>query len=254
MNNDKLLARWKRKQDKFAGEIGTPIDFKEFDDEARLRCLSEVFDLPDFKHIQQVRESAIYESMRKGGHDKVAAARYEAATEMLARIIGEAVMWCAEHNGSRVKKLSTRQAMSDLDAADPKIRDAKHKFFWNANAVVFIADLLDMYVSNINDALLVMFPSGQCRYSMLDDVSRLKQRLQTFFDHTSNDGSAEQRMLFADYAESINNYMDKRINSFITKTMALRKREQRAKEGKPVKATGKSSTKASNKATKQTKT
>lgn len=229
VNNDRLLKRWHRKQDKFKGEIGTPIDFKEFDDEARLRCLSEIFELPEFKQMKQIRESAIYESMRKGGHDKVAAARYEAADEMMARIIGEAVMWCAEHNSSRVKKLSTRQAMGDLDSSDPKIRDAKHKFFFNANAVVFIADLLDYYVSNINEALLVLFPSGQCRYSMLDDIDRMKKRLSTFFDHTSNDGSEEQRMLFADYAESINNYMDKRITAFFNKTTAIRNREKKKK-------------------------
>ena len=232
VNNDKLLKRWQRKQDKFKNEIGSPIDFKEFDDEARMQCLNEVFDLPDFKHIQQIRDSAIYESMRKGGHDQVAAARYEAANEMMARIIGEAVIWCAEHNSSRVKKLSTRQAMGDLDTSDPKMREAKHKFFFNANAVVFIADLLDYYVSNINDALLVMFPGGQCRYSMLDDISRMKQRLSAFFDRTSNDGSEEQRMLFADYAESINNYMDKRIRAFVVKTAAIRNREKKQKQQK----------------------
>ena len=230
VNNDKLLKRWKRKQDKFKGEIGTPIDFKEFDDEARLQCMREIFELPDFKHIQQIRDSAIYESMRKGGKDKVAAARFEAADEMMARIIGEAVMWCAEHNSSRVKKLSTRQVMGDLDDSDPKIREAKHQFYFNANAVVFIADLLDMYVSNINDALLVLFPTGQCRYTMLDDISRIKKRLSTFFDHTSNDGSEEQRMLFADYAESINNYMDKRIKAFINKVTAIRNREKKKKD------------------------
>lgn len=230
VNNDKLLKRWQRKQDKFKGEIGSPIDFKEFDDEARMQCLNEVFDLPDFKHIQQIRDSAIYESMRKGGHDTVAAARYEAASEMMARIIGEAVMWCAEHNSSRVKKLSTRQAMGDIDESDPKMREAKYKFFFNASAVVFIADLLDYYVSNINEALLVMFPGGQCRYSMLDDISRMKQRLSAFFDRTSNDGSEEQRMLFADYAESINNYMDKRIRAFVSKTTVIRNREKKQQQ------------------------
>lgn len=230
VNNDNLLKRWHRKQDKYKGEIGTPIDFQEFDDEARLRCLSEIFELPEFKQMKQIRESAIYESMREGGHDKMAAARYEAANEMMVRIIGEAVMWCAEHNNMRVKRISTRQAMSDFDSSDPKIRDAKHKFFFNANAVVFMSDLLDYYISNINEALLVMFPEGQCRYTMFDDISRMKQRLASFFDCTSNDGSEEQRMLFADYAESINNYMDKRITAFINKATAIRNREKKKKD------------------------
>ena len=57
-------------------------------------------------------------------------------------------------------------------------------------------------------------------------------QLSSAFRHTRSTGSEEQQALFADYADSMENYFDKRMKTFIAKSEQLRKKADAAKREK----------------------
>lgn len=113
---------------------------------------------------------------------------------------------------------------------DDKARqDIKEKCSRSLDMVVFLSDLVESKLTDIKDCLDKLFPDEGWNFEQFNGVSEALKQLRDAFGLTRDEGSEGQRQLFADYAESMEAYFDKRMKTFIDKSHKLRIKEQGGK-------------------------
>ena len=90
----------------------------------------------------------------------------------------------------------------------------------------------DRTYTNAVNLMKELFPQDEYDFTQFDGVATALHQLSSAFRHTRSTGSEEQQALFADYAESMENYFDKRMKTFIAKSEQLRKKADAAKREK----------------------
>lgn len=223
--------RGSERKSPFKGEVGEPVNFDNLDGQTRLNIINEILSSEDVRRATQRRNVSIYECMRTGNRDSSALMRYEVADRMVAELIGYNFIVGALRNPTASKAYGARRLFDGIDVSNPAIAEMKKRCVWNMDATMFVADIMEMYLSSINDCLAKMFPGQGMRFEMFDDVMLLLKRLRLVFGKTRDRGDLKQQELFAMYAESINSYMDKRVNAFIHKSEAIKKKTARANDG-----------------------
>lgn len=122
---------------------------------------------------------------------------------------------------------------SDLWAQVPKEKQyLREKTAAKLNMVTFLADIIESKLVDIQQYLRQMFEGGDSQYSFkqLDGVVASLRQLSMFFGHTRDEANVEQQELFADYADSLEAYCDKRMKTYSEKLDALKKRQKKEKE------------------------
>lgn len=164
------------------------------------------------------------------------------------RKIAFALLTVLQHDNME-NGISKTISFQDLWDAVPK--DDKHKqelkkmCAHSLDMVVFLADIIESKVRDIKDYLHQIFPEEDYDYEQFNGVTVALKQLSSLFGRTRDIGTTEERTLFAEYAQSLEDYFDKRMKTFIRKDDELRRKraekESQAKKSSVKKPSAKAS-------------
>lgn len=93
------------------------------------------------------------------------------------------------------------------------------------NATVFLADIIESKITDINELICNLFNDKTLAFEQMDGVLAALRQMHDFFCATRDKGTVEEQILFADYADSIENYMEGRMKTYVERLNQLRERK-----------------------------
>lgn len=89
--------------------------------------------------------------------------------------------------------------------------------------VTFLADMLESLVTDIKEDMRGIF-DGKIEFNQFDAVAQVLAQLRGFFNSVrkDEDSTSPEAQLYMDYADSINEYLDKRLKTYTGKFRKLR--------------------------------
>lgn len=149
------------------------------------------------------------------------------AADMLLLAFIRRTMVQVEH-----KNVPFGDLLNTIPVSDTKRRELGKRVGRMLDMVVFFSDIIESKLATIQEDLQVLFPDENYHFEQFDGVRTALQQLASAFSLTRSQGSEEEQQLFADYAESMENYYDKRMNTYQAKRRLLRKKQSNKKKTK----------------------
>lgn len=109
---------------------------------------------------------------------------------------------------------------------DKEKNELKQKCRESLNVVVFLADMLETKLMNIEQYLSGIFPEGNYHFEQFNGVKVALDQLCTVFGKTRDMQGEEAKQVYADYADSIEAYLTKRMKTFLDKTDKIKTKQK----------------------------
>ena len=108
-----------------------------------------------------------------------------------------------------------------VDYSKPGMQETVDKLTLNLDKVTFLTDTLESIVVDIKSYMKEIF-GGSTEFNQFDSVLQVLKQMQGFFNfaRTKDDGSKDND-LYCEYADSINAYMEKRMQTYSVKHRKL---------------------------------
>lgn len=91
----------------------------------------------------------------------------------------------------------------------------------NLDKVTFLADMLESIVTDVKADMCEIF-NGSVEFNQFDSVLNVLTQLRGFFKSArSNDADSPEALLYFDYSDSINDYLEKRLKTYTDKYRKL---------------------------------
>lgn len=91
----------------------------------------------------------------------------------------------------------------------------------NLDKVTFLADMLESIVTDVKADMREIF-NGSVEFNQFDSVLNVLTQLRGFFKSArSNDADSPEALLYFDYSDSINDYLEKRLKTYTDKYRKL---------------------------------
>lgn len=90
------------------------------------------------------------------------------------------------------------------------------------NATVFLCDIIESKIKDVNTLLRELFNDDSMGFEQMDGVLIALRQMSDFFEATRDKGSTAEKEIFADYAESIEKYMDGRMKTYFERIKKIR--------------------------------
>lgn len=189
----------------------TDLDGKDYAD-----TLNSVFHDPVFIQRMQSRNN-LYQSLGRMTKQQVNTATKQLI--LMDQTIAKQILTALVLRSIQVNHLEQipfNSLLSNVDLSDDDKRKARQRLATSLDMVTFLADVLESKTRDIDEDLSTLF-GKDVEFKQFDGVTAAIRNMMAFFSATRDNGSHEARALFAEYAESIENYLDKRIETFMKK-------------------------------------
>lgn len=104
-----------------------------------------------------------------------------------------------------------------VDYSQPGMKEKVDLLAARLDRLTFLAECLDRIVTDIRDDMLDIF-KGNIEFNQFDTVSQVLHQLRGYFRSAGpNDVDSREGVLFFEYADSIYNYVDKRLHTYTAK-------------------------------------
>lgn len=104
-----------------------------------------------------------------------------------------------------------------IDYSQEGVRDRVKNLACNLDRLTFLADMLESLVVDIKADMQSVF-GGNIEFHQFDAVCQVLTQLRGFFNITrSKDANSPEAQLYMDYADSINEYLGKRLKTYTDK-------------------------------------
>ncbi len=102
-----------------------------------------------------------------------------------------------------------------IDYSDDDVRQNIDRLFRSLDKLTFLADMLESVTVDIRLYMQRIF-ADDFRFEQFDAVAQVLTQLKGYFGQIRNFDNAKQRTadLYMDYADSINDYLEKRLNAY----------------------------------------
>ena len=108
-----------------------------------------------------------------------------------------------------------------VDYTVPDMEERVDRLACNLDRITFLADMIQSLMIDVQCDMKGIFGSG-IEFRQFDAVSHVLRQMQTYFDATCSQSAPEaDRNLYMDYANSINDYLEKRMRTFSDKYRKL---------------------------------
>lgn len=121
------------------------------------------------------------------------------------------------------KDILVKDLWTQIPKDDKEKNELKQKCRENLNMVMFLADMLETKLMNIEQNLRDIFPDDNYHFEQFNGVKVTLDQLRTVFGKTRDMQSEEVKQVYADYADSIEEYLEKRMKTFLNKTGKIQK-------------------------------
>ena len=108
-----------------------------------------------------------------------------------------------------------------VDYRKEGMRERANRLAANLRKITFLADMLESIVTDVKADMRHLF-DGNIDFNQFDAVSNVLTQLRGFFKSArSSDPNSDDTQLYCDYSDSINDYIDKRLNTYDKKYRKL---------------------------------
>lgn len=132
------------------------------------------------------------------------------------------------------KTIPFNQLWDSIPKDDEKKQKLKVLCSRSLDMVIFLADVMESKIKDIREYLATIFDK-EYDYAQFEGVVAAINQLESLFGRTRDKGSMEEKLLFAEYAQSLEDFFDKRMKTFITKDTKLQKQGKSVVKSKTVK-------------------
>lgn len=109
-----------------------------------------------------------------------------------------------------------------VDYSKEGMQERVNKLSANLDKMTFLADMLESLLTDIKADMRDVFGGG-IEFNQFDAVAQVMQQLRGYFNSArSKDDSSPEAQLYFDYADSINEYLDKRLKTYSDKYRKLK--------------------------------
>lgn len=109
-----------------------------------------------------------------------------------------------------------------VDYSKEGMQERVNKLSANLDKMTFLADMLESLLTDIKADMREVFGGG-IEFNQFDAVAQVMQQLRGYFNSArSKDNSSPEAQLYFDYADSINEYLDKRLKTYSDKYRKLK--------------------------------
>ena len=200
--------------------IPPKINFSEVDSQAYAETLTALFNLPAFKELEDKRNSivdalsrcnnvAMYNSLYDSMSTKT-----NAMAAFIARALADTYINHTDH--------LERTSLSDLfryhvDYEREGIKEKANTLNRNLMKLIFLADLTETLCMDIRSQMKDVF-NGYADHTSFNGVSAALSQLRGYLQASRTCfKEKEYSDLYSDYSDSVNAYLDKRLNTFTRK-------------------------------------
>ena len=202
--------------------IAPPYELNNLHGEEYASVLDALFHSEEFLKLKQHRDNLYKGLKRPGSNTFIIAEGIKKDDSRMANMLLSAMIDKSIRSSS-VEEFSIKDLFKKLDLTNKDVQIERERLATKLNASVFMADILEMYICDANESLHKLFPNEDMKFEMFNGVRAMMKSLRDVFSLTRDKGTKEEQILFAETAESINSYMDKRINVFMRRCKKIRK-------------------------------
>lgn len=116
---------------------------------------------------------------------------------------------------------------AQIPKEDKKRNELKQECSENLNMVIFLADMLETKTMDIEQNFHDLFPDSNYHFEQLNGVNIVLDQLRTTLGKIRDTESDDVKQVYADYADSIEDYLRKRMKTFLGKLAKLKKKQDK---------------------------
>ncbi len=200
----------------------TDVDGKDYAD-----ALESVFRDPTFMQKMKSRDN-LYDSLKRMPTKlrvDMAFKQLERMDQSLASIILQALVMRSLQSKHYDSNVTFNSLLNKVDLTDEKMKKAHDRLTFSLDTLTFLTDVLESKIVDINSDLNTLF--GDVEFKQFNGVQAALRNMSAFFQATRDDGTQEEVELFANYAASIEDYLDKRMRTWKAKWLAIKNKQQK---------------------------
>lgn len=108
-----------------------------------------------------------------------------------------------------------------VDYSREGMPEAVDRLAADLDRVTFMADMIESLITDVKSEMRTVF-GNEVEFQQFDAVSQVLTQLRGFFSKVrSNDGASKEAQLYMEYADSINDYLGKRLETYTRKYRKL---------------------------------
>jgi len=193
--------------------------------EGYAETLEQVFHHPEWS-ARMAKRSQLYKSTERMNQSQVNATiiALRKMDQLLAEQLYQALVM-KSLSVNHLEKMSFNDCLAKLDMSKPDIVERKDRLATDLDGLTFLADVLESKLVSIKSHLDYLY-KGEIEFKQFDGVAASLKQLSAYFSQTRSAGSEEEQLLFCDYAESIENFIEKRMKTYIRKYREMREKNK----------------------------
>lgn len=197
------------------------FNFKDVPIEKYDQALRVLFNDPDFSEAIEKRNRLVKSSdrLRRGSSELANMMRtIQQHDRRLADTLYAAFVQANLHSDEELQFMSfTTLLKFYVDYCRPGTKEKVDSLVANLDKLTFLSDMLESLVTDIKADMREVF-DGKQEFSQFDAVSQVLTQLRGFFSNVrSKDASSPDAELYMEYADSINDYLGKRLKTYSEK-------------------------------------
>lgn len=197
------------------------FNFKDVPIEKYDQALRVLFNDPDFSEAVEKRNRLVKSSdrLRRGSSELANMMRtIQQHDRRLADTLYAAFVQANLHSDEELQFMSfTTLLKFYVDYCRPGTKEKVDSLVANLDKLTFLSDMLESLVTDIKADMREVF-DGKQEFSQFDAVSQVLTQLRGFFSNVrSKDASSPDAELYMEYADSINDYLGKRLKTYSEK-------------------------------------
>lgn len=197
------------------------FNFKDVPIEKYDQTLRVLFNDPDFSEAVEKRNRLVKSSdrLRRGSSEIANMVRtIQQHDRRLADTLYAAFVQANLHSDEELQFMSFSTLLKYyVDYSRPNIKQTVARLVANLDKLTFLSDMLESLVTDIKADMREVF-DGKQEFSQFDAVSQVLTQLRGFFSNVrSKEANSPDADLYMEYADSINDYLCKRLKTYSEK-------------------------------------
>lgn len=113
-----------------------------------------------------------------------------------------------------------------VDYSKPGMQEKADQLSANLDKITFLSDMLESVLTDVKAEMNELF-GNSIDFNQFDGVAKVLQQLRGFFKSARDchDANSKEAQLYFDYADSINEYLEKRLKTYSEKYLKLKPRQ-----------------------------
>lgn len=201
------------------------FDFKDVPGEKYAEAFELLFCDPDFCDMVAKRNNLVNTAgrIRQNSSEMMSLIKaIQQRDRKLADLLFATIVQVNLHSDSTYDFFSLNTLMKYyVDYSKDGIKEKINRLSANLDKVVFLSDMLESVLTDVKADMRDVF-NGFIEFQQFDGVQKMMQQLRGFFHSVRKGDDTPDAKLYYQYADSINDYLDKRLKTYSEKRIKFK--------------------------------